>query len=335
MKYENMNITVDITTKCNLRCKHCRTNSINHELSMDEIDTIIEKCKPFKPRAVFISGGEPLVRKDIVDIVKKFKRLAPITIINTNSLLLTEELLKDLIDGGTNYIQVSLDGVREEHDKVRGVGTYDRVIEKLKLINKYNSKIKLHISSLVSSLNVDQMEEFVHQIIDVNKIEVEILGFKRFIPNNEMAGVCNLGKTGLKKMFENLQELQVKYNDKVQIVADFPLKNVYQKDFVKKIMDKYKLDCAGCSAGVNGICVRNDGTVSPCSLLYISCGNILKQELSEILDSEPIKLLKRRELKGKCGTCKYKMICGGCRAAAYMLSGDYLGEDLECYYVES
>ena len=92
MKYENMNITVDITTKCNLRCKHCRTNSINHELSMEEIDTIIEKCKPFKPRAVFISGGEPLVRKDIVDIVKKFKRLAPITIINTNSLLLTEEL---------------------------------------------------------------------------------------------------------------------------------------------------------------------------------------------------------------------------------------------------
>ena len=63
-------------------------------------------------------------------------------------------------------------------------------------------------------------------------------------------------------------------------------------------MDKYQLDCAGCSAGVNGICVRNDGTVSPCSLLYISCGNILKQDLSEILDSEPIKLLKKRALKG-------------------------------------
>ena len=188
---------------------------------------------------------------------------------------------------------------------------------------------------MVSSLNVDEMEEFVHQVIDVNKIDVEILGFKRFIPNNEMAGTCNLGTKGLKKMFDNLQKLQKKYDGQVQIVADFPLKNVYQQEFVKRIMNKYKLECAGCSAGVNGICVRNDGTVSPCSLLYISCGNILTEELDEIMNSKPMTLLCKRELSGKCGACDYKMICGGCRAAAYMLSGDYLGEDSECYYVKS
>ena len=87
MEYKNMNITIDVTTKCNLRCKHCRTNEIVHELSLDEIKTIVEKCKNFKPRGVFISGGEPLTRSDIADIIKETKKLAPVTILNTNSLL--------------------------------------------------------------------------------------------------------------------------------------------------------------------------------------------------------------------------------------------------------
>ena len=84
MKYNNMNVTIDITSRCNLRCKHCRVNEISHDLTMDEIDIIFNKLKPFKPMGVFISGGEPLTRKDIVEIVRKSKIVAPLTTINTN-----------------------------------------------------------------------------------------------------------------------------------------------------------------------------------------------------------------------------------------------------------
>ena len=331
MKFNNMNITIDITTKCNLRCKHCRTNSIEHELSLDELKIIIEKCKDFKPMGVFISGGEPLIRKDIVEVVKETKKLAPVTILNTNSLLLTEDLLKELIDAGLNYIQVSLDGIEQFHDDIRGKGKYKQTIEKMKLINKYNDKIKLHISSLVTKFNIEYMEEFAKQIIEVEKIDVDILGFKRFIPNNELAGKGNLGKDGLMKMYNTLQKLQKKYDGITNVVADFPIKNVYQAELAEKIMHKYDLSCVGCSAGVNGICIRNDGTVSPCSLLYVSCGNILTEDLDAIMNSEIMKKILNREVKGKCGSCKYKLICGGCRAAAYQLTGDYLSEDTECY----
>ena len=331
MKYKNMNITIDVTTKCNLRCKHCRTNEIVHELSLDEIKTIVKKCKEFKPRGVFISGGEPLTRNDIADVIKETKKLAPVTILNTNSLLLTEEKLQELIDAGLNYIQVSLDGIEKYHDFIRGKGTYKKTIEKLKLISKYSDKIKLHISSVVSSINIDGMEELVHQIIDVEQIKVQIFGFKRFVPSNELKESGALGKDGLKELYDKLEKLNKKYVDKTTIVSDMPMKNIFQEKRVYEIMNKYNLNCVGCSAGINGISIRNDGTVTPCTLLYISCGNILKESLEDILNNDIMKKIKNREVGGKCGSCKHKMICGGCRACAYQLSGNPLGEDPECF----
>ena len=331
MEYKNINITIDVTSKCNLRCKHCRVNEIGYDMTLDEIEEVFNKLTDFKPRGVFISGGEPLIRDDIVEIVKKSKKLAPVTILNTNSLLLTENKLKELIDSGLNYIQVSVDGIEEQHDYIRGKGTYKKTIEKMKLINEYSDQIKLHISSVVSQKNIDYMEEFARQILEIEKINVQILGFKRFIPNNVLKDTAALGKDGLKKLYKNLELLQKKYNEKTTIVSDMPMKNVFNEKRAIEVMKKYNLSCVGCSAGVNGISIRNDGTVTPCTLLYISCGNILKQNLKEILQNADMVKIKNRELKGKCGKCQYKLICGGCRAAAYQISGDFLEEDSECF----
>ncbi len=331
MEYKNMNVTIDVTSKCNLNCKHCRVNEIGYDMTLDEIRSVFLKLKPFKPRAVFISGGEPLVREDIVDIVKESKKLAPVTILNTNSLLLTEELVQQLIDVNLDYIQVSLDGIEKIHDYIRGKDTYKKTIEKMKLINKYSNKIKLHINSVISKVNIDTMIEFAEQILDIEKINVQIFGFKRFIPNNVLKNTSALGKEGLKQLYDNLLYLQEKYKDRVIIASDMPMKNIYNEQRVREIMDKYNLKCAGCSAGVNGISIRNDGTVTPCTLLYIDCGNILKDSLEDILKNNYIVDIKKRELKGKCGECKYKMICGGCRAVAYQLTGDFLEEDMECF----
>lgn len=331
MEYKNMNITIDVTSRCNLRCKHCRVNEIEYDMTLDEIENVFNKLTDFKPRGVFISGGEPLIRDDIVEIVRKSKNLAPVTVLNTNSLLLTEDKLKELINVGLDYIQVSLDGIEEAHDYIRGKGTYKKTIDKMKMINKYSDKIKLHISSVVSKKNIDYMDEFAKQILEVEKIDAQILGFKRFIPNNVLKDTGALGKDGLKKLYENLDLLQKKYKDKTTIASDMPMKNVFNENRAKAVMEKYNLECVGCSAGVNGISVRNDGTITPCTLLYISCGNILKQNLEEILHNVDMVKIKNRELKGKCGECKYKKICGGCRAAAYQITGDFLEEDSECF----
>lgn len=331
MEYKNMNITIDVTSRCNLRCKHCRVNEIEQEMSLKEISYIFDKLMDFKPRGVFISGGEPLMRDDIVEIVKKSKKLAPVTILNTNSLLLTEDLLIKLIEVGLDYIQVSIDGTQEIHDYIRGEGTYNKVIEKMKMINKYSDKIKLHTNCVVSKKNIDYMEEIAKQILDVEKIDIQIFGFKRFIPSNVLKDTAALGKEGLKQLYDNLNKLQEKYKGRTIIASDMPMKNVFNEEKALEIMKKYNLECSGCSAGVNGISIRNDGTVTPCTLLYISCGNILNESLEQILKNVNMVKIKERDLKGKCGECKYKKICGGCRAAAYQITGDFLGEDTECF----
>ena len=325
----NYSATVDITTRCNLKCKHCRTEMVNYDLSLEQVEVIAKKISHPKRRIVFISGGEPLVRGDIVEIVKIFKKYIPCVCINTNSLLLNEELLDSLISAGLNYIQVSLDGLKQTHDYIRGEGCFDNAIEKLKMINKKN--IKLHISCCVSKLNIDSMYDFVNEILFVKKIKVDILGFKRFIPKNEMAGKYNLGSEGLKKLYENFETIRNDFSDVCKIVVDFPQKNVFDKENVNSVMEKYGLTCAGCSAATGGPCIRADGTVSPCSLLYIEAGNIFDNTLYEMYEKDEFVNLCNRELKGKCGNCDYKMICGGCRAAALSINNDYLAEDSECF----
>ena len=278
---------------------------------------------------MFISGGEPLTRADIVEVIKVFKRYIPCVCINTNSLLLTEQLLDEMIEAGLNYIQVSLDGVKETHDYMRGDGCYERVIDKLMLIS--NKNIKLHVSCCVSMLNIDQMYDFVDDLINNKKVKIDMLGFKRFIPKNQMAGKYNLGENGLKKLYENYVKIKKDFGTKTQIVVDFPQKNVFCADKVLETMKKYELSCAGCSAATGGPCIRADGEVSPCSLLYVHSGNIFMQTLDEIYKDDTFVNICSRKLSGKCGECTYKMICGGCRAAALALNGDYLSEDSECF----
>lgn len=331
MMTNNFSATVDITTKCNLHCKHCRTEDVNYDLSLEQIEIIAKKLSHPKRRIVFISGGEPLTRSDIVDVVKIFKKYIPCVCINTNSLLLTETLLDELIDAGLNYIQVSLDGIKEKHEYVRGIGTYDATIAKLHLIN--TKSIKLHISCCISALNIEDIETLAHNVLIDEKIKVDILGFKRFIPKNEMAGTYNLKSIGLKKMYDIVERISNKYSEYTDIVVDFPQKNIHSEEKVKGIMKKYNLQCSGCSAATGGPCIRADGQVSPCSLLYVDAGNIFEQDLNEIYNNEVFTNLCERNLKGKCGDCNYKNICGGCRAAALAINNDYLSEDPECYLI--
>ena len=322
--------TIDITTRCTLHCRHCRTESVDYDLSLEQIEIIAKKLQHPQRRVIFISGGEPLTRRDIVQVVGVLKKYVPCVCINTNSLLLTKTMLKQFESVGLNYIQVSLDGLKEYHDYIRGEGTFQKTIERLHWISE-SSDIKLHVSCCVSKFNLKNMDELAKCLLEDEKLKIDILGYKRFIPKNEMAGKYNLGKDGLKIMLDNVRQLQSRYKGITAIATDFPQKNIYQHQKSLDVMEKYNLSCVGCSAATGGPCIRADGSVSPCSLLYIISGNILTQSLEEIYSSAVYQSLCKRELNGKCGDCKYKITCGGCRAAAQAIRGNYLDEDPECF----
>lgn len=327
--------TIDITTDCNLRCRHCRLEKIRYNMSLDEIEVICKKLAKYHTNCIFVSGGEPTVRADIVDVIKLMKRYIPVITLNTNGTLLDRKLIEELIDAGVNYFQISLDGLEKDHNEIRGNGTFEKTINDMQILSEYSDRINIHVSSVVSLLNIDKMEDFIKFLIIEKKLPLQIIGFKRYVPKNEMAGTYNLGQEGLKKLYESVEYLRDKYSDYTKIVCDFPQKNVFNAAEAWRIIEKYNLKCAGCSAVSGGPAIRTDGSISPCSLLDVSYGNILTDSIEDIYESEIFQNLMDRKLEGRCGECQHKLICGGCRAVAFLLTGDYLGEDLECFILDN
>lgn len=322
--------TVDVTTRCNLHCRHCRTHQLHNEMTLGNLDFVSHELANCGVKSVFLSGGEPLVRDDIVSVVRVFKRRIREITLNTNGTLLTSELLEELLTAGVNCMQFSLDGLEAEHDQIRGTGQYQRTIHGIRLSLACRKKPEIHISTCVSMLNINSLDKFVKCIIEDEKLFVDVICFKRFVPKNEMSDRYRLGKEGLRRLTNQVNKLSRTYDGRVIVAMDAPIKNLSQKEVAERVREKYNLTMVGCSAG-RGPCIRADGTISPCSMIDAACGNILFDGMQNAYMNSVMEKLCTRDLGGHCGVCKSRLICGGCRAVAEAYSGDCLSEDPECF----
>ena len=330
MKPDITMISFDVTTKCNLNCNHCRTERLGEELSTGQVFVIIDEVAKLKPQFIALTGGEPFTRKDLREIVGRVKNHNICVQINTNSLLVEEPFLKELCTTyGIDYIQVSLDGLKDIHEQYRHQGNFEKTIEKMKMISRYT---KLIINTTVSRLNIDNLYSMGEFLFDEQQINCYVWGFKRLVPTNDFGKEHYLRKEDLAKLTAIWNELAQKYKGKVQVKTDIPQKNVLIKDKVKAIMEKHNLCLAGCAAANSSLTVKANGDVAPCTIIPMSVGNLFKQSAEEILATPLMQnLIKRENLEGKCGSCENIIICGGCRATAYALTGNILGEDGACY----
>lgn len=150
-------VGLDVTSKCNLSCKHCFQNNrrLNNELTTEEWIGIIQELKDMKVYQVYIMGGEPFIRTDLMDIIEYIKKSKMTLSINTNATLITEQMadkLSEFLDSRFDYIQVSLDGATEEiNDNIRGKGVFQIILDKILLLKKYG--IKVRVNSVVNYNN--------------------------------------------------------------------------------------------------------------------------------------------------------------------------------------
>lgn len=332
MSYSHLFLTatVDVTTRCNLHCCHCRTYQLNNEMAIDDLELVAQELANCGVKSVFLSGGEPLVRADIVNVISVFKRKIQEITLNTNGTLLTSELLENILSAGVNCLQFSLDGPRKEHDMVRGKGQYEKAIQGIRLALCCRKRAEVHISTCVTMHNINLLDAFVEQIIEGENLSVDAICFKRFVPKNVMSECYRLGKEGLRLLMSQIDALSRKYEGRVIIAMDAPIKNVNQPEEAERIRKKYNLSMVGCSAG-SGPCIRADGTISPCSMMDVNCGNILLEGVQKAYTNRIMEMLLARKLGGHCGACKSRLICGGCRAVAEAYNGDCLSEDPECF----
>jgi radical SAM protein with 4Fe4S-binding SPASM domain len=328
----------EVTARCNLKCIHCHSSRSRKdgELSTDEgKDLLRQLAEVDEFRMVAFTGGEPLMRRDIFDLLDYSRELGFSNTLATNGTLVDEGTARDLRRSGVSIAAVSLDGDRETHDAIRGhPGAYEAALGAMKAIS--GAGITLHVNITLMGSNLEQVEELMSTC---RRMGAGIVLLYQLVPvgNGAKIGNLSLDATQHERLIRFMSTAQRDSYAVMEPVAgpqywsyllesrgirEGPLFGLAEKVF------------HGCSAGRGFAYVKANGDVLPCPFIEMVCGNVLTQGFKAIWEGSPVfRELRNREelLKGRCGGCRYRSVCGGCRGRAYKTSGDLMAEDPLCF----
>jgi len=340
-------IVWETTHRCNLTCRHCSASAgekTEGELTTNQAKKVIDKLNKFGVSQIAFSGGEPLVRQDIFELTKYASDKGIYVGIDSNGTLITKEKAQEIINAGIKYVRVSIDGSNAQlHDSLRGVpGAFEKSIAGIKNVV---GKLSTSICTTVTKQNYTDFENIINL---AESLGVDHALFDEFIPVGRAKEIQNLDLSPqereefLRKLYKKMKE------SKVDIVIAFTeiTRVGLQVDSCKTIAPTYNGNfrgifkktfakiAGGCSVGRFVLLIKPNGEIHPCSFLQIPIGNALTDDLKKLWKKNPIlmELRKRNNFKPECGICKYRSICGGCRARAYSYLNDYLGPDPGCIY---
>ncbi|WP_270465240.1 radical SAM/SPASM domain-containing protein [Fusobacterium polymorphum] len=319
----------DITYKCNLKCKHCFTNSgLQHvdELTLEEKLAMLEDFSSFGINKISIAGGEPFISEHLFPFLEKCLNLNIDVSITTNGTLLTQENISKLNDYKVKNLTISFDGYDEKSfDFIRGNGVFNKVIKTIKLLNLYY-KYKFSIKVTVMKSNFSKIEEFLKLSIFHN---VKYIKFNTVRADGRCLKYCDLilKDNEYHEYLLKVEKLKKIYGKKITIKSSLNPFSDEEYDYISELG-------FGCFAGKESICINPLGEVKPCSHFpkAFICGNIKKDKIKDIWQNSNI-LKKFRTFKGneKCKSCNiYDKCRAGCRYRAYIL-GDINGVDPYCF----
>lgn len=320
-------VEIRLTKACNLACRHCSVSAGDggeDELTTGEIKDLLNSLKEMDVRYVTFTGGEPLLRTDLHEIIEYAEGLGLSTAMDTNGILLSSEMVDALKKAGLRHVQVSIDGVEETHDSIRGKGSFEKAVTGVK--NSVAAGIRTTINFTVSGHNMNEVEDVVRI---GEELRVDLVSMERFIPTGRgqaMEG-ADLSSGEFKDVLEGFFSLGERYS--IGLNTTDPLRAVVLGDDPNRCLDRI---CGGCTAGIAGLTVSFGGVVLTCPKVPVSVGNIKDRSIEEIwLENQALTPLRTRQFKGRCQTCPMINLCGGCRAAALARSGDWLEEDPQCW----
>jgi radical SAM protein with 4Fe4S-binding SPASM domain len=319
-------LCLETTRECNLQCKYCSAYSIKEEgkeLTLGEEFSLIDEISSFAKPLVLFTGGEPLMREGIFELAEYcWQKGLPVGL-GTNGTLITGDKARKLKEAHVYRVAIDLDGASAEiHNSLRG--EFDNALQGIKYCQEEG--LSVQVNSVITDINKDEMPallEFIQEL-GVDAWHVFFLVPTKSFPEGYM-----LSPEQYEAALEWLSGKRREVN--MEIAATCAPQ--YLRFFGEVTRGEWKV-ARGCSAGISFVFVSHRGNVYPCDHLPISAGNVRKRGFNDIWSNSEVfeNLRDFGKLKGKCGICKYKNICGGCRARAYFHYGDYLEEDPGCVY---
>jgi radical SAM protein with 4Fe4S-binding SPASM domain len=341
------------TNRCNLSCQHCYLNAedrdYEQELTNEEARAFIADIAEMQAPVLLFSGGEPLLRKDLFELAAYAKSLGLRPVLSSNGTLITPEKARQLFEAGFQYVGVSIDGLEETHDRFRGrKGAFRDAIEGLK--NAREAGLKTGARFTVNADNAHDLAGVIDYIAAA--------GIPRFCMyhlvyagrGSEMVGRdtdAAAKRQTIETVLAKTKELADKNVDIEILTVDNHADGVYLRNLiadqqperleeVEGLLDMH----GGCSAGTKMSNVDPYGNVHPCQFWgHVTLGNVKERKFSEIWKDPEDPFLKalrdkQAHVKGRCGSCDYRGICGGCRIRAEAVTGDMWEADPACYLTD-
>lgn len=337
----------EITRACNLGCPHCRASAEEVrsplELKTDEAKRFIKEAASFSKPLLVFSGGEPLLRNDIYELIRYASNTGLNVAVATNATLINREVAENLKRNGISLASVSIYGPSaESHNRFCGEeGVFEKTLEGIE--NLRMASIPFQINTTITKKNLSELEAMGYFALKEGAIAYHVFflvptGRGKYIEGDEIS------PWEYEEAFNRLWELEQKLPLRIKATCAPHYYRVLRQRGVEDSPSPSPLSIGervrvrgptkGCLAG-QGVCfISYKGEVFGCGYLPIKAGDLRIENFKNIwFESSLFKILRDdTKLQGKCGTCEFKKVCGGCRARAYAATGNYLEEEPDCVY---
>lgn len=333
----------ETTRDCNLSCIHCRAaatrgphpNELDTAAGLTLLDQISEVGSP----VVILTGGEPLLRKDIFELARHGTQKGLRMVMAPNGTLITEATAARMVESGIQRISVSLDGAtKQSHDRFRQVdGAFEGAVRGVELAKGVG--LPFQINTTITQQNLEEIPKIQELAVKLGAVAHHIF---LLVPTGRGKYIIDQGISA--RQYE--ETLNWFYDQRDQVPLQLKatcaphyyriLRQRAREDGKKVTFETHGLDAVtrGCLGGVGFCFVSHVGIVQPCGFLEVNCGDVKKTSFAQVWNESKVftDLRDFSKLKGKCGKCEYRRVCGGCRARAYEATGDYLAEEPLCAY---
>ena len=361
-------VSWNLTYRCNLACEHCYLDAggtplvgtenfaDRSELGTDECFRVIDEIADFAPECVTIlTGGEPLLRRDILEIVRRAAERELWVVVGTNGVRITENVAKRLAEAGARGLSLSLDALDpDRHDRFRKVrGAWQNTVEGAEILNR--TGLPFIVQTTAGSHNLGELEaiaDFAHE-----RLAAKVWNLYFLVPTGRGQFVSDISPAQYDDVLASLYRIQRKYDGRMLVnakCAPHYIKTVLENssrpgsvtgadsstavdaDAVtwpgQSPIRTYSGGAGGCPAGTHYMGIRPNGDVTPCPYLPVFAGTLRSSSLADLWTSSELfaGIRRRTSLGGRCGECEMNGHCGGCRARAYGMTGDLMAEDPLC-----
>ena len=372
-------VSWNLTYRCNLACEHCYldaggrplVNTENFadrsELGTEECFRVIDEIAAFAPECLTIlTGGEPLLRRDILEIIRRAAERGLWVVVGTNGVSITENLAGRLAEAGARGLSLSLDALDpDRHDRFRKVrGAWRNTVEGAAILNR--TGLPFIVQTTVGSHNLGELDaiaDFAH-----DRLAARVWNLYFLVPTGRGQFVSDITPVQYDEVLASLYRIQRKYDRRMLVNAKCA------PHYIKTVLENasglrespegspaerdpgaqasgggtpralenagaglsqirtYSGGAGGCPAGTHYMGIRPNGDVTPCPYLPVFAGSLRSSSLADLWTSSGpfVDIRRRTSLGGRCGECEMNGHCGGCRARAYGMTGDLMAEDPLC-----